>query len=615
MSRPSSLIAALPALTRFVRAFAPVVRAQWRLIAGAFAALLAGTLLRVLEPWPLKFVIDPVTGYATGDGRLSLPAIETLDIETLITLAAVALVLITALRAGAGYLTTVGFALAGNRALTSIRARLFRHLQTLSLGFHQRARGGDLVVRTISDIGLMQEVVVTALLPLLGNLLIVIGMLSAMLWLDAGLALIALLPLPLLWLLTWRRGQRIRQVARRARQREGALASTAAESMTAIKTIQSLALGGRFADDFAEHNSASLKEGVRAKRLTAGLERGVDVLLALATALVLWFGAHRVLDGHLSPGELLVFLAYLGTVFRPVRDLAKYTARLAKASAAADRVLEILEQEPEVRDRPGAVMAPPLRGEIRFEQVSFGYAPGAPLFASLDLSITAGTRVAIVGPSGGGKSTLTHLILRLYDPTAGRLRIDGHDLRDLQLDSLRAQIGVVLQDSLLFATSVRENIALGAEGLSAAEADAEIEAAARLANAHDFIQALPQGYDTPVGERGATLSNGQRQRLAIARAAVRPRPILILDEPTTGLDRENERLVLEALERLSAGRTTLHITHRLDAARQADRILFVADGRILEDGTHAALLARGGHYARLWQGLGKPAADTPGVRV
>jgi ATP-binding cassette, subfamily B, bacterial len=607
MPRPTSLIAALPALTRFVRAFAPVVRAQRRLIAGALAALLAGTLLRVLEPWPLKFVIDRVTGYATDGGRLNLPAIETLDIDSLITLAAVALVLITALRAGAGYLTTVGFALAGSRALTEVRATLFRHLQTLSLGFHNRARGGDLVVRTISDIGLMQEVVVTALLPLLGNLLILIGMLAVMLWLDASLALIALLPLPLLGVLTWRRGRRIREAARRTRKREGALAATAAESMTAIKTIQSLALGGRFADDFAGHNSAGLKDGVRAKRLAAGLERGVDVLLALSTALVLWFGAHRVLDGHLSPGELLVFLAYLGTAFRPVRDLAKYTARLAKASAAAERVLEILEQEPEVRDRPGAVMAPPLRGEIRFEQVSFGYAPGTPLFASLDLSIAAGAQVAIVGPSGGGKSTLTHLILRLYDPAAGRLLIDGHDLRDLQLDSLRGQIGVVLQDSLLFATSVRENIALGAEGLS----EAEIEAAARLANAHDFIQALPQGYDTPVGERGATLSNGQRQRLAIARAAVRPRPILILDEPTTGLDRENERLVLEALERLSAGRTTLHITHRLEAARRADRILFVADGRILEDGTHAALLARGGYYARLWQGLGEPPACAP----
>jgi ATP-binding cassette subfamily B protein len=340
-----------------------------------------------------------------------------------------------------------------------------------------------------------------------------------------------------------------------------------------------------------------LSEGVKASRLAAGLERGVDALVAVSTALVLWHGTMLVLRGALTPGELLVFLSYLKSAFKPVRDFAKYTGRLSRAAAASERVLDLLEQEPEVRDRQGAVPAPPLRGAVHFDGVSFAYVAGYPVVRGLDVEVTPGQRVALVGPSGSGKSTTVGLLLRFYDPDAGCVLVDGRDIREYTLESLRRQISVVLQDTILFAASVRENIGYGTPGVP----PDRIEAAARLASAHEFIERLPQGYDTELGERGATLSAGQRQRLAIARAAVREAPILILDEPTIGLDEANETAVTAALERLAAGRTTLLITHDLHRAATADLILYLDQGRVAERGTHGELLKAGGRYAALYR--------------
>ena len=346
---------------------------------------------------------------------------------------------------------------------------------------------------------------------------------------------------------------------------------------------------------FSRQNNASLSEGVKVKRLSAGLERGVDILIAIATAAVLWIGATRVISGFLSAGELLVFLFYLKGAFRPVRDFAKYGARLAKASAAGERIVELFEARRDVVEASDARDLGAVTGEIQFDRVQFCYEPGKAALHELDLSIAAHCHVAIVGPSGSGKSTLASLVLRLYDPDQGHIRIDRQDIRAVTLDSLRANISTVLQDTVLFVGSVRDNIVFGLDEVD----DARVEAAARLANAHDFISAMPQGYDTQIGERGTNLSNGQRQRIAIARAAIRNTPILILDEPTTGLDQENEKSVLQALLRLAKGRTTLHITHRLAAARFADRILMIRDGRIIEDGTHDQLVALQGYYASL----------------
>jgi ATP-binding cassette subfamily B protein len=350
-------------------------------------------------------------------------------------------------------------------------------------------------------------------------------------------------------------------------------------------------------DLFARENEKSLEDVAKTQQLSAALQRTVELLVAIATALVLWRGVHLILQGSATPGDLLVFISYLKTAFRPTRQLAKHIAMISKATASGERIIDLLDIVPDVRDKRGAIAAPAFNGRVQFQNVCFGYEPDTLILDRLNFEVQPGQRVALVGPSGGGKSTLVSLLLRLYDPSAGQILIDRHDLRDYQLSSLRRQISIVLQDSILFGVSVRDNIAYGALGAT----DEQIIAAARLANAHTFIMGLPNGYDTLLGERGATLSGGQRQRIAIARAAVRQAPIVILDEPTVGLDNENEHAVTEALRRLTQHCTTFLITHDLRAAIDADVILYIEEGRILERGTHTGLLRLGQRYAAFYQ--------------
>jgi len=607
MAQPPSLRDSLPGLGRLLRRFWPYVRRERRLVTASLVALYAEIGLRLLEPWPLKVVLDRILAPSTAHGHAGsgLHLLRDVDPATLLMLSALAVIGFAGLRALAAYYNTVGFALVGNRVLTAVRSELYSHLQRLSLSFHTRAKSGDLIVRVIGDVGFLQDVTVTAFLPLLANALTLVGIAAVMLWLNAPLTLLALATGPLFWVCTTRLSRRIRDTARRQRQQEGAMAATAAESIGAVKVIHALSLEGSFARVFTGQSRKNLATGAYATRLAAGLERTVDLLIAVATALTLWFGARLVLRGAMTPGDLVVFLAYLRNAFHPVRDFAKYTGRLAKASAAGERVLDLLDRAPDVRDLPGAVPAPAFRGAVRFDRVSFAYEPGRPVLEEIDCEISPGQHVALVGPSGSGKSTLVSLILRLYDPTAGRVLIDGRDIREYTLASLRPQISVVLQDSLLFATTIRDNIAYGASGgpsppSSPPPAEA-VEAAAGLANAHAFVTALPQGYDTVLGERGVTLSHGQRQRIAIARAAIRRAPIVVLDEPTTGLDKENEWAVIEALERLVAGCTTFLITHDLRLATRADLILYLDAGAVRERGTHAALLRANGRYAALYR--------------
>ncbi|MBA3523494.1 MAG: ABC transporter ATP-binding protein [Geodermatophilaceae bacterium] len=582
MSRPTrstasparTLRGSLPGLQRTGRHLRPHLRRERPLILGGFLALFAEVAFRILEPWPLTLLIDDVlVPAAAGVGT---PA----GTGTLLLILATAVLLAVALRALASFLSTVAFALAGNRVLTQVRAELFAHVQRLSLAYHDRTRTGDLVTRMTGDIGRLQEVAVTALLPLVGNVVTLVALSAVMLVLDWRLALVALAVFPFFALDSRRAARSITTVARAQREQEGRIAATAVETLGAMKVVQAYSLEAQLSQRFALSNRKSLKDGVRARRLAAGLERKTDVLVGVATALVLYVGAQRTLAGALTPGELVLFLTYLKTAFNPLRDLAKYTGRIARASACGERVVQTLETKPEIVDAPWAHPARRFLGDVRFEGVSASYGPHALALRQVDLHVRPGQRVGIVGPSGSGKSTLVSLLMRLQDPVEGRIRIDGHDIRDLTIDSVRAQIAVVLQESVLFATTVRENIAYGRVGAT----DAEIEAAARLANAHEFVLALPEGYDTVLGERGSTLSGGQRQRIAVARAALRDAPLLVLDEATTGLDQDNEAEVRSALYELSRGRTTFIVAHEPAAVADCDLVVRIEKGAIVAVG-------------------------------
>ncbi len=418
----------LPGLWRISQYFWPHIRKYKGLIAGSFLALFAEVGLRLLEPWPLKFVFDRII-QAGGSGRTwKLASLEDIDPITLLTFAALAVVTITGLRAVASYFETVGFAQIGNRVLRKVREQLYRHVQYLSLSFHTRAKTGDLVVRLIGDVGMLQEVAVTALLPLMAKALVVAGMIGLMFYMNWQLALLALSVLPLFWLRTVTLTRRIKEIAKKQRRQEGAMAATAAESLNAIRTVQALSLEETFAKSFASESERNLKEDVKGKRLSATLERTVDVLIAAATALVLWQGTRLVLRNAISSGDLLVFLAYLKSAYRPIQDFTKYTGRLAKASAAGERVIDLLDRVPEIRDLPEAKAAPKFQGAVTFENVSFAYEAGHKVLDGVSLHVKPGQRVVLVGASGCGKSTLVSLILRLYDPQQGKVltRWPGH---------------------------------------------------------------------------------------------------------------------------------------------------------------------------------------------
>jgi ATP-binding cassette subfamily B protein len=577
-----------------LRYLKPYIRPHRPLIAGSFAAMFAGVLMRALEPWPLKIVIDQVivpVSSRPGESNF-LASLQPMEI---VAACSVTIVLIMVGRAACTYCQKVGFALVGNRVMTNVRAALYRHIQCLSLSFHNKARSGDLIVRVIGDIGMLKDVAVTALMPLIGSLMILALMSGLMLWMNWQLALLVLVLAPLYWLPTHLLSRNIKSVSREQRKREGAVASTTAESLGAMQVIKTLSLENTFADQFGKHNQKSLKDGVKMRRLLARLQGSVQIMTGVSTALVLFYGTTLVLKGALSAGELLVFLSYLKAIFKPTQDFAKYSGRIAKASSAGERVIQIFETPADVVDAKDAKPAPPFEGEVSFDSVSYGYDSEQPILKNISFHIKPGQTVAIVGHSGAGKSTLIGLLSRLYDPTSGQIRIDGTDIRQLTLESVRLQTSVVLQDTLLFTGSIADNIGYGAPG-SSSEA---IRKAARLANIDQFIMGLPSGYDTQVGERGVNLSMGQRQRVSLARAALRQAPLLILDEPTSSLDEENRQAIMDAIKTISADCTTFMITHDLRQIASADVILHLKDGELIETGTHEELLHSGGAYAKL----------------
>lgn len=561
------------ALRRTLRVIRPHVRAHTTLVAGGSLALLLEVVFRILEPWPVKVVVDAVTRSLGADLADPGPSAT----PSLLIACGLATVLIVGLRAVCNYLATVAFALAGSRIATTVRQRVFDHVAHLSRRFHASSRSGDVVQRLIADVGRLQEVAITAGLPLLVNVATLFAMTGVMIWIDPVLAIVVALAASTYVLFARTSSDKITTAARKTRRNEGDLANLAQETMGAIQVVQTYGLQDELSRRFTSSNTRSLAEGVKARRLAAALERRTDVLIGIATAVVLVFGGSRVAAGAMTPGDLVIFLTYLKTAMKPLRDLAKYTGRIARAAASGERVADLLDTENDITDPAHPVRIGRADGRIDLVGVTVDHGDG-PVLRDVTLQIKPGERIALIGASGSGKSTLTALLPRLLDPVAGRVLVDGVDVRELLLADLRAQFSVVLQDTVLLHGSIADNIRHGDLDAS----DDEVRHAARLARADGFITAMPDGYDSLVGERGITLSGGERQRIAVARALLRDAPIIILDEATTGLDQANTTAVRQAITTLTTGRTTIIVTHDDEHAREADRVLEVRDGRVIE---------------------------------
>ena len=552
----------------------------------------------LLQPWPLKIVLDDVLRSRESNAAVMRWIHALIGTDKLATLkfACLAVLAIAALDAIAGYLEKYLTTSVGQWISYDLRRRLYSHIQKLSLAFHDQKSTGDLISRVTSDIDAIQSFIMQALLGILINLITLLGMVGVMFYLDWRFTLIALSVAPFLFAVVYIYTRRIKTASRAVRKKEGEITSVVEEVLSSIRVVKAFAREDYEVRRLQEESLEGVELALRARSLKAKLTPLVDVIVAVGSCLVLWFGAHLVLSGSLSAGAMVVFILYLGKMYKPMQELSKMTDTYSKAAVGYERILEVLETDKEVKDSRRAIRAPRFRGRIEFEHVSFSYVPGTPILEDVSFTIEPGQLAALVGPTGAGKTSVISLIARFYDPVSGTVKIDGADIRRFQQKSLRQQLSFVLQETMLFHASVWQNIAYGKPEASRQE----IVRAAELANASEFIEKLPQGYDTILGERGMTLSGGQRQRIAIARAVIRDTPILIMDEPTSGLDAGSEKLVFEALDRLIQNKTAIVIAHRLSTIRSADVIFVIQDGRIVQRGKHAELLEQSGLYAEFY---------------
>jgi subfamily B ATP-binding cassette protein MsbA len=571
---------------------------HWPTLSLAFIAVVGESLTDLLEPWPLKIVFDYVFGSKRMPGWLaglvSWLGSDTLSILNFAVLAVIVIAIFGALSSYfEKYLTTS----VGQWVMHDLRRVLYSHIQKLSLSYHDQKRTGDLISRVTSDIDAVQNLISNVLLGILVNVLTLVGMVLVMFYLNWAFTLIALLVAPGLFLVVYHFTHRIKKASRAMRRKEGEVVSVLEEVLSSIRVVRAFAREDFEQKRFEQESRESVEAALQARNVKAKLPPIVEIIVACGTCLVLWYGARLVMSGGLTSGELLVFLLYLGKMYKPMRELSKMTDTISKASVGWERIREVLENEMQVRDLPGARPAPRFKGRIEFDHVAFSYTETQPVLKDLSLKIEPGQLAALVGPTGAGKTTIVSLLPRFYDLTSGEIRIDGQDVRQFKQKSLREQISFVLQESLLFRAPVWQNIAYGKPEASREE----IVHAARLANAAEFIERMPDGYDTMIGERGVTLSGGQRQRITIARAIIRNAPILILDEPSAGLDAASEKLVFDALGNLMEGRTSIVIAHRLATVLRADVIFVIESGQVVEQGTHQELLENGGLYARLYE--------------
>ncbi len=567
------------------------------LILGIVAAA-GSAVASLLEPWPLKVVFDnALRAKDLNNGWLNhlIFSITGGDKPSIIRIAAFAVMAIALIGAFCSYAEKLLTTKVGQWVTHELRQTLYFHIQRMSLSDYDRNRTGDLLSRVTSDIDAIQTFVVSSLLDSFVNVATLLGMIGIMFYMNWRFTLIALSMVPALAAVVFKYTRNIKKASREVRKKEGEIVSIMQEVLSSIRVVKAFGREDYERRRLEEESLENVEIGLRARGLKARLTPIVSVIVAVGTGLVLWFGARLTLAGSLPAGSLIVFIAYLGKMYKPMQDLSKMTDAYSKAAIGYERIREIVNTEVEIRDLPGARPISHVKGAIEFDHVTFGYDSKSPVLKDLSFKIQPGQLAAFVGPTGAGKTTVISLIPRFYDPDSGVVKIDGVDIRRFAHRSLRDQISFVLQETILFQGTIWQNIAYGKPYASRAE----IYRAAELANAHEFIEKMSDGYDSIVGERGTSLSGGQRQRIAIARAVIRNTPILILDEPSSGLDAESEKLVFDALDRLMKGKTSIVIAHRLSTIQSADVIFAVKDGTIAESGSHEELMAAGGLYASL----------------
>jgi ATP-binding cassette subfamily B protein len=575
-----------------------LLRPHWKAMTLAMIGVGGAAATDILEPWPLKYVIDHLL-----DGNPF----------AVINIAVMAVAAIAVGAAASSYLQNYLTTTVGQQVMHDLRLVLYHHIHRLSLAEHDEKRTGDLISRVTSDIQTIQDFVTSALLGILTNTLTLVGIVGVMLYLNWRFTLVSLSIAPLLFIVIYVFTRRIKKASRDVRKKEGELLSIVQEVFSSIRVVKAFAREEYEQRRFEVQSLDNVETTLRARNIKMLLPPVVEIIVATGTCLMLWYGARLVLSGGLTAGSLVMFLLYLGKMYKPMKDLSKMTDAVSKAGVSLERIREVLDTEGGLRDRPRARKAGRFTGAIRFDHVSFAYRPDHVILDDVSFEIEPGQIAAFVGPTGGGKSTVINLVARFYDPVSGTVSIDGTDIREYTIKSVREQISFVLQETLLFHAPIWQNIAYGRP--TATRAD--IIAAAVTANADEFITQMPEGYDTMVGERGVTLSGGQRQRIAIARAVIRDTRILVMDEPTSGLDSQSEQVVFEALGRLMEGKTSIVIAHHLATIRKADVILVVKDHAIAERGTHEALLASGGFYAELHeiQNRGEAAPVAPSAEA